>query len=385
MNEVIGNSSALPHRPTKLPSLTGLRFVAAALVFGFHASLTKIIGFNPYADQQASHVFKLLFGEGGWIGVSFFFVLSGFVITWSARTDDPVGQFLRRRLLKIYPNHIVTWALTIVLFGATVTPVSVWLPNLLLLHAWVPRDEVYLGVNGPSWSLCCELLFYVSFSFLIGPIRRIPANRLWAWAFATVLALLVTQLAIEALVPGEPLVKAWPISVERWWFSYFFPPLRMFEFVLGMLMARILMTGRWIGLGLIPATALMVAGYLFAMVVPFQYSLNVATIVPIALLITSFAAADVAGRKTGFGGPTMNWLGDISFGMYMIHLVLLTAATNWLNGRLLGTPAATALVLLAFGASVLGGWLLFVCVERPVMRRWGRSAARKPALMGAEV
>ncbi|KVM61836.1 acyltransferase [Burkholderia ubonensis] len=386
MNDVIRTSSALPHyHPRKLPSLTGLRFVAAALVFGFHASLTKIIGFNPYADQQASHAFKVLFSEGGWIGVSFFFVLSGFVITWSARPDDTVGSFIFRRVLKIYPNHFATWALTMILFGASVTPASIWLPNLLLVHAWIPKDEVYLGVNGPSWSLCCELFFYVLFPFLLIYIKRIPENRLWIWAVAMVAGLFACQSVINLLVPGTPWVTAWPISVERWWLSYFFPPFRLFEFVLGMLMARILMTGRWIGLGLVPAFGLLVAGYIFAMFVPFQFSFNVATVVPIAFLITSVAAADVAGRRTGFAGRTMNWLGDISFGMYMIHLVILTLVTNWLNGRLLGTPAATALVLAAFGASVLGGWLLFVCIERPVMRRWGKAVPRKSALMGAEV
>jgi peptidoglycan/LPS O-acetylase OafA/YrhL len=41
-------------------------------------------------------------------GVSFFFVLSGFVLTWSARPDDIATGFWRRRIARIYPVHLVT-------------------------------------------------------------------------------------------------------------------------------------------------------------------------------------------------------------------------------------------------------------------------------------
>lgn len=381
MSKPVGITFTQAASPSKLPSLTGLRFVAATLVVGFHASLTEIIGFNPFADAHASGVFQTLFNDGGWIGVSFFFVLSGFVITWSARSDDTPGRFIRRRLLKIYPNHIVTWALTLALFSAAATPVSVWLPNLLLVHSWIPREHVFLSINGPSWSLCCELFFYVLFPFLIKPILRLPENRLWRWAAATAVALLVTQLLIERIVPGTPYVPEWPISEQRWWWAYFLPPARLFEFVLGMLMARILKEGRWIGLGLAPAFALIVAGYVLASFTSFQFKLNVVTIVPIALFITAIAAADVAGRKTGFAGRTMVWLGDVSFGMYMIHQLVLVGAKQWMHGQRFGTPTATFITMAALGASIVGGWLLFTCIERPVMLRWGRVPPKIPRLM----
>lgn len=62
------------HAHSKLDSLTGIRFFAAAMVFMFHASLTRIIGFNPYADSGVIEVFQRTFSGGGWFGVSFFFV-----------------------------------------------------------------------------------------------------------------------------------------------------------------------------------------------------------------------------------------------------------------------------------------------------------------------
>lgn len=92
-------------RPAALPSLTGMRFLAAALVFLAHMSAVRM-----FTDQQLNKDVDTYFGTLGSIGVTFFFILSGFVLTWSARTDDRPRLFWRRRLAKIYPTHFVTWA-----------------------------------------------------------------------------------------------------------------------------------------------------------------------------------------------------------------------------------------------------------------------------------
>ncbi|AZF20958.1 Acyltransferase mdmB [Pseudomonas sp. R2-60-08W] len=368
--------SSLYHNYThvRLDSLTGFRFVAAALVFFFHASLTKIIGFNPFADQDIIAGFQRLFSVGGWIGVSFFFVLSGFVITWSARQNDTLGAFWRRRLVKIYPNHLVTFALAMILFAVPLTAVSAWLPNLLLIHAWVPDMSVFLSVNGPSWSLCCELVFYLAFPFLLRALWKVPADRLWPIAGLVVCAMAATQWLIAEFVTGAPQIVEYPIALNQWWLAYYFPPLRLFEFVIGMLMARILMAGRWPAIPVAPALALMAAAYFVAGEMPFIYSLTLTTVIPIAFLITSLAAADVAQRSSWFRHPRMVWLGEISFGFYMIHLLIMMCVTSLLDGQRFAIAPAFLILAATFCLSLLGGWLLFACVERPAMRRWGKAA-----------
>ncbi|WP_372352198.1 acyltransferase family protein [Streptomyces sp. KL116D] len=91
----------LPRRPTageflaeRLPSLTGLRFFAAFLVFLCHA----LSQFNPQTDSVSHDVAYFLLPAGP-VGVSFF-VLSGFVLTYAARPGDTVRRFWRRRVVR---------------------------------------------------------------------------------------------------------------------------------------------------------------------------------------------------------------------------------------------------------------------------------------------
>ncbi|MFG2022842.1 acyltransferase family protein [Streptomyces sp. NPDC048825] len=362
----------------RLPSLTGLRFIAAALVFAFHSSLTNF-PLSPFADEDVAHGYEWLFSKAGWMGVSFFFILSGFVLTWSARGSDTLTSFWRRRLLKIYPNHVVVWALAMLLFAAQFTPPSAWVPNLFLIHSWFPQHDTFISVNLPSWSLCSELLFYLLFPFFLKLVRKIPVRQLWLWAGAMVVGMIGIQLVVQFLLPSSPQTpEKYPLSVVQWWFAYNFPPVRLFEFLLGMITARAVLAGRWIRLPLGAAGALVALSYAAALAAPWLYGLYAVTAIPLALLIVSVAQVDTAGRRTALRSRAAIWLGEISFGFYVIHYVVMYVVRTMImdEGRV-GTLAGFAVLAVIFGVSMVGGWLLYIGVERPVMRRWGRS--RKPA------
>ncbi|MEU4775362.1 acyltransferase [Micromonospora sp. NPDC023644] len=371
-------AAVTPRTGSKLPSLTGLRFVAALLVFLYHTSqfmapVPPHLPVTPFADPDWSQGYARVLAGGGFVGVSFFFILSGFVLTWAARPGDRAGTFLRRRLVKIYPTHLVTWAVAMILFAATFTPMSAWLPNLLLLHSFSPDPATSISVNPPSWSLSCELLFYVMFPFLINPVRRIADNRLWAWAGAAVLGGIGVVLVTLFVVPDMPKGPFIPdLSMKQFWFGYFFPPARIFEFLFGMLLARIVLAGRWPQVGVLPAAAVAVAGYAVSTFLPTVYAFSLATMVPIGILICAAADADREGRRTLLGGRTMQWLGDVSFGFYMAQgIVLYHGRALFGDNQQYGTPTAIAVLLAFLVANLVAGWLLFVGVERPIMRRWG--------------
>ncbi|WP_425555526.1 acyltransferase family protein [Kitasatospora kazusensis] len=343
------------------------------MVFLFHSSLSNP-AITPYSGRTATAVGHV-FSRFGGVGVSFFFVLSGFVLFWSSKPGADNGRFWSRRAVKLFPNHLVTFAAAMALYAGATTALQDWIPNVLLLQAWVPRFSAFFGVNIPSWSLSCELFFYLCFPLLARGIRKIAPGRLWLWA-GLVAALVICLPAIAtALIHGGPMAPNFAASVYRYWFVYVFPPVRMLEFVLGMLMARIVLTGHWINLRLKPALLIAVAGYLVALSVPPLYGLVAATVIPIALVIPAAATADLQAQSSPFRSRVMVRLGEVSFAFYLVHASVLIVGRTAMGGGHYSAPVAFGVLLLLFGISLALAWLLNVGVENPLMRRLAPSSA----------
>jgi peptidoglycan/LPS O-acetylase OafA/YrhL len=368
--------AARPHQAAhgRLPSLTGLRFCAALMVFCFHSSLT-FPDLNPFASQEVADTYHRVFSNAGWAGVSFFFILSGFVLTWSARDDDRPRRFWRRRFFKIYPNHLVTWALALALFYKYATGWWQVVPNLFLLHAWVPVFSVFFGVNPPSWSLACEFFFYLCFPLLLRWIKRIPPAHLWRWATGTIAAVLLVPTLAYLLLPANPrMPDGAPASVWRYWSVYMLPPVRTLDFVLGILMARMLLTGRRFPVGPMPAAVACVGAYVLSLYVPWLYALDAVFVIPMALLIPAVARADTLGRPSLLRSRPLILLGEVSFALYMVHLILLNIIRGALGPDLrFGIVAGAAVLLAELLLALCVAWLLYTAVEKPVMHRLGRS------------
>jgi peptidoglycan/LPS O-acetylase OafA/YrhL len=362
----------------RLHSLTGLRALAAGMVFVFHITSAQLTPFTGDAARDGEHWFTSF----GTIGVSFFFILSGFVLTWSVRPGEKARRFIRRRLVRIYPNHLVTFAAALLFFAAATTTTSIAVPNLLLVHAWIPDLATVWGVNSPSWSLSCELFFYLCFPLAYVAVRRIADNRLWIWTAGTAALAVAAPAIAYAALPGRSTLAMYgiPVSTPQFWFIYAFPPVRMLEFVLGMLMARIVLSGRWVRIPTAAAVALLVLGFALTFRIPYLYGLNAATVIPLALLIPAAAVSEMRDRPSFLRSRTMVWAGEVSFAFYMVQAVVLVTVSTMIAGH---RPFAFWQALIAVAAyGVLCGaaaWALHVCVERPAVKYLSspRSARRR--------
>ncbi|MFD9482840.1 acyltransferase family protein [Streptomyces sp. NPDC059991] len=370
---------------SRLPSLTGLRFPAALLVFLNHTGL-PFPGMRLMKDNGDAMDWFSVTRNAGALGVTFFFVLSGFVLSWSARENDTHRAFWRRRFAKIYPNYVISWGLAMILFASAYTPTRTAILNLLMLHTWVPTWDVFSSVNTPSWSLGCEALFYACFPFLDALFRRVRPERLKYWISALVAGVIATPLITYAVFPDKPYFPGGAetgahATVTQYWFAYYFPPVRVLDFALGMLVAHAVMNGRWRNIGLLWSGLLLGGSYVLCSHVPFLYSQRAVTIIPIVFLIAAAATADAESRFTIFRNRTMVWLGEISFAFYLLHYIVLAYGRKWLGHDFYSTGETVGLLVVFFLISVMGSWLLYVLVERPITRGW--SKPRRPrAVLG---
>ena len=180
--------SATPLAKTKIffPNLDGLRFISFFVVFLHHCYLSffsYLRGSSPVAWQVQSFLFRY-----GTLGVNFFFVLSGFLITYLLIKEKEitgtvhVGNFYIRRILRIWPLYFLCLFIGFVIFpllkkmGGEVPHESanplayIFLAaNFDYLHTWpVKPDAILLSV---LWSVAVEEQFYLTWPVIL---RMVP-------------------------------------------------------------------------------------------------------------------------------------------------------------------------------------------------------------------
>ncbi|WP_122818803.1 acyltransferase family protein [Nocardioides pantholopis] len=300
------------HQRVRLDSLTSLRFFAALLVLVHHAAFLLMPG---TAVEKVTSV--------GYIGVGFFFALSGFVLTWSLGPAIARRHFYGRRAARIYPMHLVTAlvaAVFLFLVGGDVGLGSSLL-NLLLLQSWIPNERYASSLNGVSWSLCCEAFFYALFPILVRRIR--PVRRLRWLAGGVAVSLVVTAIAVAAVLPAELAQQ----------FLYKCPPYRVGAFLLGIILATAFQRGYRSPVTVPAALFANAVTYLLAMslisvlprvgVEPLRVYADLVTLPAALLLIVAAASADRAGCRSWLRTPWLVRLGEASFALYMVHYLLL--------------------------------------------------------------
>lgn len=298
-------------------SLTSLRFIFALMVFFSHLSFLK-----TEEGSISNWIFKYIFSEGA-LGVSFFFVLSGFILSHRYKNKFVHNKQSKRlfyigRISRIFPLHVICLIISIPLVihlynGSIINLVSKGVLNLSLIQSFIPLKSVYFSFNAPSWSLSDELFFYLLFPFLITVIYPIKIRKniiitLTVTAFLTLLLFIIPQKFRHQLF-------------------YVNPIFRLYDFIMGILLYRFYeyIKSKQIKSGtrfeLISIASFFIL-FLFHNQAPAFIINSLYYMIPICLIILSISLE--RGKISYYlRNKIFINLGEISFAFYMFHQLVI--------------------------------------------------------------
>jgi peptidoglycan/LPS O-acetylase OafA/YrhL len=354
-------------RPERVASLTGIRAVAAILVVATHAAYTT----GKYTHGYVGLVYSRME-----IGVPIFFVLSGFLLfsPWvkAAATDGPppsVPRYAWHRVRRIMPAYTVTVLVAFLVYEfhtAGPDPGHTWMGlfrNLTLTQIYTDHymySYLHQGLT-QMWSLAIEVAFYVVLPLLAFPLLVLLCRRRWRPGL-----LIAGLCGLAAVTPAWLVlvhVTDWMPDGARLWL-----PTYLVWFIGGMLLAVLQAMGvRWYAAACLP----------FAVVCFFIVSTPISgepTTSPAKLWEALAKAAFYAVIATVVVGPLalgnhgwfsrllaarpMVWLGEISYEIYLIHLIVMEIAMVGVLGLPIYTGSTLLLFVVTLGMTIPLAWLL---------------------------
>ena len=316
----------------RVPALTSLRFFAALHVFVFHMYAMKIASGTALARQISSI---------GYVGVSFFFVLSGFILVYTyADRQISAGEFWRARFARIYPAYLFSLLFTAPFFYYVAIKIKpapiafmIWPQNHLvlssllvpsLLQSWIPGAA--LAWNPPAWSLSDEAFFYLLFPVLIVWLAK-KRSKTWVqmavlcWAVSLAMTLLYVWQKPDgfAFVDDNSLNLNWLTALK------FNPLVRFPEFLLGACCGFLFLRGttqrKWATPLILVGLAYFAIMVAFAPRIPYPI-LHDAALTPAFVAIIYGLALRPNWTKILEIKPLI-LLGEASYSFYLLHANLL--------------------------------------------------------------
>lgn len=338
----------------RIRTLQGARFLFVVFIYMSHCVTANIA--NP-------------FDFGGEFGVSFFFILSGFVLSWGygprvSSGEFSTKQFFWRHFWRLYPLHVLLYIIVLVLdwrIGYTYDWIQM-LTSLMLVQSWIPWNHTLYTVNAVSWFLCDTLFFYVIFKSLYTYLMSVDGRKVWRTfaIFAVVYLIVASQLPhgiINCTIYANPLLRA-------------------VDFALGIMAYRIYKTKcqesrLYTSLLNIPLVVYALTG---AVIYVVYQSLDgngcrcAALFWPfMPLFVIKLVAAndtkDIIARW--FASRPMMWLGGISFEVFMVHPLAMRLTQHFMQ-----TERTLLHDYIYFGVAlvvaVLMAWLLHNGFVKPI-------------------
>ncbi len=299
----------------RIEQLNFTRFVAAMAIVIYHYG-KGVIPFQFGAIES--------FFQQANVGVSYFFVLSGFVMILANSTKNKVNfaSVLKRRWARIYPLYMLALVLLLTYYRVTGHTIDYkgLLLNLCLLQSWVPGFA--LSFNLPAWSLSVEMFFYVLFPLLFNQFYKrysfyqnlIPISILF----------IGSQIALHAL-RYSTFYQGFPSQSHD--LIYFHPLMHLNEFLLGNLAGLFYLKGlkvRNYDAALLLLLSLIPILLLTPMSILYHNGMLAFLFIPIILLLS----ANKGWLSKLLKQKTLIYLGEISYAIYILQYPIY----SWVNG-----------------------------------------------------
>lgn len=332
----------------RVDQITFTRFLAAISIVIYHFGQQSFFYNNVITGVLLKHAN---------IGVSYFFVLSGFVmiLAYKSLHVNPLKYYINR-FARVYP--VLFFSLLLLLFIKIILSKHIDITQLALsifcLQAWV--DGYALTLNGPAWSLSVEFFFYALFPLLLLSYEKIPLLKITVYAL---LFWLVSQFVFHLLFYNNYAI------------NYFFynPLLHLNEFVVGNLAGLIFVSKKQmldnvvikLSFGLTPVIIflLVIIYLLLYFSLPVNYH-NGLLAVLFAFLIIALSL-DKGIISNLFGTKVFVFLGEISYSIYILQLPVKSL-----------TDIVSKILKLNFGFTgylvilIISSSLTYLIIEKPV-------------------
>ncbi len=336
--------------PTRLPFIDALRGIAAMWVLIFHIAEGGQIAALQAVLPTWINLAVFRFGH---FGVPIFFVLSGFVIALSINDDRVTlaytGRFALRRAIRLDLPYWASIAITLafVAVKARMLPqanIPIATLGQVLAHMFYLQEFLgYREINAVYWTLCFEVQFYLMFCALIGvatAFRRHDTDR-------RPLAIVFTLAALASILwPLSPALQLRGLALPNW-----------HGFLLGAFAYWSLkgtMQTRWFVV------------YAIALMGVFAITQDSFTIVCVTTATLILLAGRADRLRVWLSGATLQFLGRVSYSVYLLHLPVVGASFFVLNKLLPRTPLMDLLAgLIVIGVTCVAAQLFWWSVERP--------------------
>lgn len=340
--------------------LTSLRMFFALFVFLSHLAFLK-------NDTHYANIFNSIFDEG-FLGVSFFFILSGFILSYNYKEKFFRGNFSKKefyisRLARVYPVHLATTAIVLLLtFSQSGQGWEYLIQHIFLIQSFFLEENIHFSLNSPSWSISDELFFYLLF-----PFAFLISEKIRSYIFIFYL--------IGILVLNMQLDK----NQNHYWL-YISPWVRFSDFLLGIILfdlyEKIKVNYSKVKIPTFVfesgAILLFVLFFVFHSKIDISYRYSIYYWLPMATIILVFALSHVVNEKsiiTKFlSNKYMVLAGEISFCFYLLH-VLEIQVLNYIKKMFLFDIDLMLFSLIIFIVTLIASFIMYKYIEKPLNRK----------------